>query len=167
MKFDHFQKLMAQVWQFDETGVLQEKYEQIEPQSLPPLVLAYVGDAYFSLYLRCRMLKFEQKQVRILHTLDAKMVSAVMQAKAYHALAEKLTEEEKEIVRRGRNAKSNVPKSASVAEYRTSTGFEALMGYLYLMGEKSRLTELAEAAFDTISREMAGNLQQSAKGGEK
>ena len=155
MKFARFQTLVQQTFgEWEGGGCPPVKYENIEPEQLPPLVLAYIGDCYFSLYVRTKLLSYEQNKVRILHTYGAQMVSAVMQAKALHALEPLLTEAERELVRRGRNAKSAVPKSASVSEYRYSTGFEALLGYLFLQEEEERLAEIVQAAFAIIAREM-------------
>lgn len=155
MKFDQFQFLLNNV--FKETageGPPPIKYKNIPVERLHPLVLAYVGDAYFTLYVRTTLLGYEQNKVRVLHTLDSKIVSATMQAVAYQSLEKELTEQEMSIVKRGRNAKSTVPKSATVAEYRNSTGFEALLGYLYLSKNYERLSEIVEKAFAVISREM-------------
>ncbi|HWR44560.1 Mini-ribonuclease 3 [Sporomusa sp.] len=155
MKFDHFQKLVDNFFTINEAGeVSPAKYGDIAPERLSPLVLAYVGDAYFTLYVRTRLLGYEQNKVRVLHTFDAKIVSAVMQSKAIKILEDQLTPDEADIVRRGRNAKSTVPKSASIAEYRYATGFEALMGYLYLQKRYDRLSEIVDKAFAIISREM-------------
>jgi ribonuclease-3 family protein len=155
VNFEHFQLLMQNTFiQGADDGVLPGKYADIPAERRNPLVLAYVGDAYFTLYVRTRLLAYEQNQVRILHTYDAKMVSATMQALAYRALADSLTEDENNIVRRGRNAKSTVPKSATVGDYRYSTGFEALLGYLFLSKNYERLSEIAEQAFLVIAREM-------------
>ncbi|WP_425059783.1 Mini-ribonuclease 3 [Sporomusa carbonis] len=155
MNFDHFQQLVANFFTINEAGELSPaKYTDMHPDRLPPLVLAYIGDAYFTLYVRTRLLGYEQNKVRVLHTFDAKMVSAVMQSKAVKALETGLTPEEADIVRRGRNAKSTVPKSASVAQYRYATGFEALMGYLYLQKKYERLSQIVDKAFAIISREM-------------
>lgn len=155
MNFDHFQKLVDSFFSMNEAGdISPAKYNEIDAERLPPLVLAYVGDAYFTLYVRTRLLGYEQNKVRVLHTFDAKMVSAVMQSKAVKALGDQLTPAEADIVRRGRNAKSTVPKSASIAEYRYATGFEALVGYLYLGKSYDRLSEIVDRAFTAISREM-------------
>lgn len=115
--------------------------------------LAYIGDAVFSLYVRRRLLPVSS-HVQVLHDLAARMVSAVMQAKAMDALEGELTEDESQIARRGRNTKSTVPKSASVREYRQGTAFEALMGYLYLMDQKERLHELMDRSFVLIQQAM-------------
>ncbi|AJQ29244.1 MULTISPECIES: Mini-ribonuclease 3 [Pelosinus] len=155
MKFDQFQFLLNNVFQENEgEGPPPIKYKNVPVERLHPLVLAYVGDAYFTLYVRTTLLAYEQNKVRVLHTLDSKIVSATMQAVAYQSLENQLTEQEMSIVKRGRNAKSTVPKSATVAEYRNSTGFEALLGYLYLGKNYERLSELVEKAFAVISREM-------------
>lgn len=156
MKFEHFTFLMNGM--FDNTEAddsFPEKYDSCDAGRMHPLVLAYVGDAFFTLFVRTRLLAYQQEKVRILHTYDSQIVSAAMQAVAFRSLAETLSEQEMAVYRRGRNAKSTVPKSATVAEYRSSTGFEALLGFLYLSGEVQRLSELAEQAFKLISREIA------------
>ncbi|EIW16051.1 MULTISPECIES: Mini-ribonuclease 3 [Pelosinus] len=165
MKFDQFQFLLNNAFQENEgEGPPPIKYQNVPVERLHPLVLAYVGDAYFTLYVRTTLLAYEQNKVRVLHTLDSKIVSATMQAVAYQSLENQLTEQEMSIVKRGRNAKSTVPKSATVAEYRNSTGFEALLGYLYLGKNYERLSELVEKAFAVIAREMTKTAKNS---GEK
>lgn len=124
------------------------------PEQMNPLVLAYIGDAYFSLYVRTRMIAYEKNKMQALHAVDAKVVSASMQAVACRMLEEYLTDTEREVLRRGRNAKSQVPKSATVGEYRASTAFEAILGYWYLKGDMARLDEMAEKSFRTILNEM-------------
>ncbi len=131
---------------------IEEKPVQ-DPKQVHPVELAYIGDAVFSLYVRRRLLPVSS-HVQVLHDLAARMVSAVMQAKAMDALEGELTEEESQIARRGRNTKSTVPKSASVREYRQGTAFEALMGYLYLMDQKERLHELMDRSFVLIQKAM-------------
>ena len=126
----------------------------IKPNAVHPIVLAYVGDAVFSLAVRVMLTMREQDRVGVLHDVGARFVSARLQAKAYEALVPYLTEEEADIARRARNAKSTVPKSASVSEYRHSTALEALVGWLYLSGRQERLMTLMEAAMDTIRAEM-------------
>jgi ribonuclease-3 family protein len=139
----------------DAAGVPQARFSEIPVESLHPLVLAYIGDAWFSLYVRCNLLRFEQSKVRVLHGHGARMVSATLQAYALRKIEAELTDAEKELIRRGRNAKSTVPKSASVADYRYSTGFEALLGYLHLTGQDNRLREIAGRAFAVISRKLS------------
>ena len=121
---------------------------------LPPLVLAYIGDAYFNLFVRCRLLDIAPAKVRSLHNLGAKAVSAVCQSKAYYSIESMLTDGERAIFHRGRNAKSHAPRSASVAEYHNSTGFEALVGFLYLTEQQQRLNEICSAAMTVIVEDM-------------
>lgn len=154
MQFEHFKFLVDSLFTADENGTVNKKYKDIKPEALNPLVLAYIGDAYFNLFVRGKLLAYEQNKVQVLHQFGAQIVSAVWQFQAYHGIETMLTEEEKGVFRRGRNAKSHVPKSASVAEYRASTGFEALLGYLYLKENYERLYTLAEKSFEIISREM-------------
>jgi ribonuclease-3 family protein len=153
VKFDHFELLRKRVLEQVEADSSAKEFDG-PPQRLHPLVLAYVGDAFFALYVRTRLLTYEQGRVRVLHDFSAKMVSATSQANALRQIEPELVDAEIDIVRRGRNAKSTVPKSASVADYRYSTGFEALLGYLYLSKNNERLSEIAEKAFAIISREM-------------
>lgn len=122
-------------------------------KQLNPIVLAYIGDSVFSLYIRLRLLP-TSSHVRILNDISSKMVSAVCQCQAMEKLQAMLTEEETAIFRRGRNAKSMVPKSASVYEYRMATALEALLGYLLLEGKEERLHELLDASFMTITEKM-------------
>ena len=154
MTFEHFRKLVDMMFVPDGTGGALQRYQEVNPRSLHPLVLAYIGDAYFHLFVRGRLLSYEQNKVQVLNQFSAQMVSAVWQDKAYHALEPMLTEEEIAIYKRGRNCKSRVSKSASVAQYHSSTGFEALLGTLYLQEDNDRLYEIAEAAFQMISKAM-------------
>lgn len=114
-------------------------------KTLSPLVVAYIGDAYFHLYVRTRLLKVTRR-IQKLHDLSAEVVSAVAQAKAYAAIEEHLSDEERAIFKWGRNAKSHAPRSATVAEYHASTGFEALLGKLFLTKKFTRLDEICELA---------------------
>lgn len=155
MRFEQFQFLLENVFKDKGIeGVPLAKKGEVVPAQLPSLMLAYIGDAVFSLYIRTHLLAFEQQHVRIIHTYGAKMVSAKYQALALKSMESVLTEAEANIVRRGRNTKSTPTKNASVGEYRYSTGFEALFGYLFLSENYSRLSELASLAFTHISREM-------------
>ena len=160
MKFDHFKMLVDMMLQPDGAGGVRQKYDAVDVKQLNPLVLAYVGDAYFHLFVRTRLLSYEQGKVQALHSFSAQIVSAVWQCKAYQGIEEMLTEEERGIYRRGRNAKSHAPRSASVAEYHASTGFEALLGSLYLTEQHERLYEIAEVAFKIISQAMMQEIQE-------
>ncbi len=148
VRFEKYQRRLDHVL----ASCIDEKPVQ-DPKQVHPVELAYIGDAVFSLYVRRRLLPVSS-HVQVLHDLAARMVSAVMQARAMDALEGDLTEEESRIARRGRNTKSTVPKSASVREYRQGTAFEALMGYLYLMDQKERLHQLMDRSFVLIQQAM-------------
>ncbi len=113
----------------------------VDPDTLSPLVLAYIGDAVYELYTRLHLVKrMEGSKVHHLHQETVGYVRAATQARLAHRLEGLLTPLEAEVLRRGRNAKSGYqPKGAGVTEYRYSTGLESLVGYLYLTGQTERL----------------------------
>ena len=158
MTFEHLKKLVDIMFVPDGSGGVLQRYDKIDPKTLNPLVLAYIGDAYFHLFIRGRILSYEQNKVQVLNQFSAQIVSAVWQDKAYRAIEPMLTEEEKAIYKRGRNAKSHAPRSATVAQYHSSTGFEALLGSLYLQEKNDRLYEIAEASFQVISKAMMNEI---------
>ena len=94
MTFEHLKKLVDMMFVPDGSGGVLQRYDKIDPKTLNPLVLAYIGDAYFHLFIRGRILSYEQNKVQVLNQFSAQMVSAVWQYKAYHALEPMLTEEE-------------------------------------------------------------------------
>ncbi len=149
MKFEHYQMLKKQALEACEA----EKIEYPKVKEINPVLLALIGDAVFSLYIRTRLLPVSS-HVRIVHEMASKAVSAVMQAKVMHELEGTFTEEEEVIIRRGRNTKSIVPKSASVSEYRLSTAFETLLGWLLLSDKEERLEEIMEKAFKILATEL-------------
>lgn len=163
MNFTHYQRLVRLMFTPDGAGGVCQRYDTLDVRQLSPLVLAYVGDAYFHLFVRTRLLSYEQSRVQALHAFSAQIVSAVWQHRAYLGIKSLLTEEEQAIYRRARNAKSHAPRSASVAEYHSSTGFEALLGSLYLENKDERLYEIAEAAFQVISRGMMAEIEGKEK----
>jgi ribonuclease-3 family protein len=116
-------------------------YPVEDPLRLKPLVLAYVGDAVFELYVRSRLAAGGDK-VNRLHRGAISVVSAKAMAVYYKKLEPYLTEVETEVLRRGRNVKSRHIKSAGVSQYHMSTGFEALVGYLFLSCQEERLDQL-------------------------
>lgn len=108
-----------------------------------PLVLAYVGDAVHELYIRTLLLSQGNAPVHKLHKRSIAYVKAKAQSDTIHRMMETLTPEEQDIVRRGRNAKSGtIPKNADVTDYKYATGFETLLGYLYIKEDYVRLLEL-------------------------
>lgn len=119
---------------------------------LNPLVLAYVGDALYEVFVRGRVVSGANHRPNELHRQSIRFVSAKAQAKALERLMPELTEEEADIVRRGRNAKSGTaPKNADVLEYRHSTAFECLLGYLYYRQRYDRLRELMVRSMETTA----------------
>ncbi len=109
-----------------------------------PLILAYIGDTVYDLFVRTYLIFTNDVKVHQLHLMSISFVKAQSQSEALHNIEESLTEDEKYIVKRGRNAKSGtIPKNADVTEYRWATGFESLLGYLYLTGQEKRLCEIA------------------------
>jgi ribonuclease-3 family protein len=114
---------------------------------MPPLVLAYVGDAVFELIVRTRLSTEGAKMDRI-HRSAVSLVSAKAMAEYYKKVEPCLTDEEAGVLHRGRNVKSHHIKSAGVTQYHMSTGFEALVGYLFLSRQEERLEELLRLALE-------------------
>ena len=111
--------------------------------SYSPLVLAYVGDAVYEVFIRTLIVADGNAPVNKLHKRSVGFVKAKAQSDTIHKLRDTLTPDEQDIVRRGRNAKSGtIPKNADVTEYKYATGFESLLGYLYLKKDYLRLLEL-------------------------
>ena len=112
-----------------------------------PLVLAYIGDAVYEVYIRTLLISKSNKSVHSLHKYSIEYVNAKAQSSIVHRIHDKLTLEEQNILRRGRNARSGtIPKNANITEYKYATGFEALIGYLYLKKEIDRLIEILKIA---------------------
>ncbi len=124
---------------------------KVNPEELSPLVLAYVGDAVYELYIRTKLTAYPAKMQK-LHRMAVKYVQASTQAEIIHAWEPELTEDERDVVRRGRNAKGGMSRHGDVVEYRYSTGMEALIGYLYLTGQEKRLMELLSTVDPTTDR---------------
>ena len=109
------------------------------------LELAYLGDTIYDLYVR-RRLVIAGGRMKDLHRAAVAQVRASAQSEALARIEDMLTEEEHSVVRRARNAKQNPPKNADPGDYHRSTAFEALLGYLYLLGREERLDEILRAA---------------------
>jgi len=117
----------------------------LKVHELSPPVLAYVGDAVFELFVRGRLVETGLAKVNDLHREAVARVRASSQAACLERLMDRLDEEERDLVRRGRNAHpGGVPAGASVAEYRQSTALETLLGWLYLQGKNGRLQEIMD-----------------------
>ncbi|AYD23398.1 Mini-ribonuclease 3 [Clostridioides difficile] len=123
---------------------------------MSPLVLAYLGDTVYETYIREYLIRQNtQRKVNDLHKLAIKYVKAKAQATIIHEIEIELTEEESKIYKRGRNQKSNTsPKNADIIDYKHATGFEALVGYLYLNNEIERLQYIINKGIKIIERDM-------------
>ena len=129
--------------------ILKEKFlnefglEEQDLRTYSPLTLAYIGDAIFELVVRTVLVERKDTQAEKLHKAATKIVKAETQALMIEAIKDELTEEEMAVYKRGRNAKAVTrAKNATMSEYRRATGFEALMGYLYLKGDMERMIKL-------------------------
>ena len=119
---------------------------------MSPLVWAYMGDAVYEKYIREYVIRQGLCKNGLLHRKSIKYVSAKGQAKILQNLDEFLTEEEKDIVRRGRNSNPHsTAKNADIMDYKYATGFEALIGYLYLEEKLDRLEEILNQAVKSFS----------------
>ena len=128
-------------------------HKDLDPKQLNSIVLAYIGDAIYEVYVRQHLIESGQINPHELHQRAVKFVAATGQAQIVHDWLESnvLSTEEAAVIRRGRNAKSNsVPKNASIQDYRYATGFEALLGYLHLSGQTERLESLITSSIQFI-----------------
>lgn len=114
-----------------------------EVNQIGMLSLAHVGDAVYELLVRSRLCMENRTAVTQLHRMTVSKVNAAAQAQAAEKILPVLTDEERSVYKRGRNAKVNsVPHHAEIAQYHAATGLEALFGWLYLLGRRERLEEL-------------------------
>ena len=124
--------------------------KKLNPKEYSPLPLAYIGDSVYDLFVRTKIIEKGNRHVTDMHKEAVKFVKAHSQAESIHAIEDKLTEDEVRVLKWGRNAKSTPPKNADVTDYRYATGFEALIGYLYVSGEEDRLKEVLNMAYDAL-----------------
>lgn len=116
---------------------------QEEVNVMSPLTWAYVGDCVYELFIRTHLVNTTNLKPHKLHIEAIKYVKANAQAEILNKIYDELTEEEKYIVRRGRNTENHhLPKNSNVQEYMYATAFEALIGYLYLTKQNERLEEI-------------------------
>lgn len=144
-----------------EKGITQRSFENIINQfdfpkniegEYSPLVLAFVGDSIYEIYIRTFILSKGNMSPNDLHKMASSYAKAKSQAKVMLEITQYLTEEEIRISKRGRNAKSGtVPKNADVIDYRNATGLECLIGYLYLKGEFDRLIEILNISIKIVN----------------
>lgn len=120
-----------------------EEMSKEDAMILNPQVLAFVGDAVYTMYIRNMIVLNNKGKSGELHKITAKYVKAKTQSEAIEKLLPSLAEDEQSVFKRGRNYKTqSTAKNSSIQEYHRATGFEAVLGYLYLSGQQERLNEL-------------------------
>lgn len=131
-----------------------KEFTNVEARMLNPLQLALIGDGVYEVFIRNYILaENESLSANKIHVKAIGYVKAKSQSTIMHEIEELLTEDESAVFKRGRNAKSaTVPKNADVRDYRMATGFEALVGYLYLSGNKERLQFVLNKSIEIISK---------------
>lgn len=141
--------------------LIERKKDVAEVNTMSPLTWAYVGDAVFELLIRTHLINKTRLKPHMLHIEAIKYVKADAQVEILRRIEDKLSTDEMEIVRRGRNAQNHhVPKNATVEEYSYATAFEALIGYLYLTKQDQRLKEILDMC---IKMKTDKNMKQTKK----
>ena len=122
---------------------LSDSKKELNPDDFSPIVLAYIGDAVYEVIIRRFVMSHGNVSANKMHKITSSYVSASSQSEFAKKIQDILTEEEKTVYKRGRNAKSgSVAKNQTMSDYRHATGFEALIGYLYLQNKTDRIYEL-------------------------
>ena len=125
--------------------------EDKDIKTISPLVLAYIGDSVYDLIIKSILVARGNVPVNKLHKRASELVKANAQVNMYDAVKDMLTQEEEGVFRRGRNAKSyTTAKNATKIDYRMATGYEALMGYLYMQGKVDRIYELVSIGLKEV-----------------
>ena len=138
-------------WQFEEYMSQVFHMDEVDIREYSPLTLAYIGDSIYDLVIKTLVISRGNRPVNQLHKMTSSLVQASAQSRMMRTLQGLLTEEEHAVYKRGRNAKSVSPaKNQSVTDYRRATGFEALMGYLYLEKEWERMLTLIRTGLDSL-----------------
>ena len=129
--------------------LIEREKNEVDVNLLSPLTWAYVGDSVYELFIRTRLINKTKLKPHKLHIESIKYVKAKAQADILKKITDNLTEDEKDVVRRGRNTENHhVAKNSNVADYSQSTAFEALIGYLYLTKQDERLEEILNMCID-------------------
>lgn len=134
-------------------GIIKDamELEEIDVINYSPLTLAYIGDGIYEIVVRTMIVEQANRQVNKIHKAASELVKAQTQAKLAFIIMDELKEQEVTIYKRGRNAKAVTrAKNASMSDYRTATGFEALMGWLYLTGQSERMLELIKKGIEEL-----------------
>ena len=127
--------------------------KEVDVRAYSPLTLAYIGDAVYDVIIRTVVVERSNRPANELHKRTSSFVKAQTQAEMIEALRPLHSEEEEAVYKRGRNAKSYTSaKNASIGDYRKATGFEALIGYLYLQDKTERVLELVKTGLETIDK---------------
>ena len=137
----------------DFDSCMREVFElkEVDIRGYSPLTLAYIGDCVYDLIIKSIVINQGNKQVQKLHKETSSFVQASAQSLMMRVMQDELTEEERAVYKRGRNAKSVSPaKNQSITDYRRATGFEALLGYLYLKKDWERLMHLVKIGLDSL-----------------
>ncbi len=139
--------------EFEFDSYMQEIFQmkEVDVNSYSPLTLAYIGDSIYDLIIKSLVVNQGNRQVNKLHKETSMYVQASAQSLMMRTMQEQLTEEEHAVYKRGRNAKSVSPaKNQSITDYRRATGFEALLGYLYLKKEWKRMLDLVKIGLESL-----------------
>lgn len=140
-------------WQFD--TYMQEIFQmrEVDIKEYSPLALAYIGDCIYDLVIKSLVLNEGGRQVQKLHLKTSAYVQASAQSLMMRSMQKYLTDEEHTVYKRGRNAKNVSPaKNQSVTDYRRATGFEALLGFLYLKRDWKRMLDLVKIGLDSLEQ---------------
>ena len=130
----------------------------LEIVNYSPLTLAYIGDGVYELVIRTMIVEEANRQVNKIHKAASNLVNAHTQAELAYLLEDSMTDEEHVIYKRGRNAKAITrAKNATMSDYRTATGFEALMGWLYLTGQSERMMHLIKQGLELLKEKEEEN----------
>ncbi len=129
--------------------------EKVDVRAYSPLTLAYIGDSIYDLIIRTVVVERANQAANQLHKKTTRYVKAETQASMAEAVFDLLTDEEQAVYKRGRNAKSYTSaKNASIGDYRKATGFEALLGYLYLQDNMERVLEIVVLAIEKVQMDI-------------
>ncbi|MBO5166893.1 MAG: ribonuclease III [Lachnospiraceae bacterium] len=129
--------------------------KEVDVRAYSPLTLAYIGDAVYDIIIRTVVVERANQAANVLHKKTSSYVKAQTQAAMIEALLPELTSDEEAVYKRGRNAKSyTTAKNASIADYRKATGFEALVGFLYLMDDTDRILHLVKTGLAKMEMEL-------------
>lgn len=131
---------------------MEDYIKNIDLQTVSMQTLAFIGDAVYNVYIRCYLASHSNHKTGKLHQESIKYVSAKGQSDTIELILNGLSEEEMSVYKRGRNTSiANVSKNVDIVRYKRATGFEALLGYLYVKGDKQRLDELVKICIEQLN----------------